>query len=284
MADAWKSRVGVALALTLNVGAFLSPSGQPPPPPDTSLTAGAHQDRVVLEATGITPPTAAPDNGAAPVPDPYVYERRGPCYQPDWTPGAVPVCTGSEVLPPAPDCGTDPMVLPLWRQPADDPTADWELVEPWHCPTDPVPVLTATAFRELPLTPAPALIQPATGDILVNAPTILHTDPTVQEFTTTLLGRQIQVRATPARFTWTFADDTDPLVTTEAGQPYPAKDLTHAYTRPGDYTITLTTTWTGTYRPVGTTRWYPVTGVATTTTTTRTFTAREAHTHLVAAP
>src|SRR5699024_7172616 len=149
-----------------------------------------------------------------------------------------------------------------------DPTAEWELVEPWRCPTDPVPVLTATAFRELPLEPAPALIQPAVGDILVNAPTIVYTEATAQTFTTTLLRQTRDVRAVPDTFTCTFADGTDPLVTTEPGRPYPALDLTHAYTRPGDYAITLTTTWTGTYRLVGSSTWYPVAGVATTTSTT----------------
>lgn len=261
-------------------------------PPGIAVRGG--ESRMTVTNARRDQATTGKDEPTASVPDPFVYDRHGPCNLPDWTAGAVPVCAGSDVLPPAPDCGDDTLILPLWRRPAvdannmrwtaGDPTAPWELVEPWHCPTDPVPVLTATAFAELPLAPAPAHIQPAVGDILINVPVILYTDPTEQTFTTTLLGQQINVRAVPDTYTWTFTDDTNPLITTDPGRPYPAKDLTHVYTTPGDYAITLTTTWTGTYQINGTGTWYPVAGTATTTTTTRTFTAHEARTHLVAAP
>lgn len=299
-------RIRVLVPVILTSIQLAAPGVDAPPPASPHLQqpvdhgngngiAGETKDDTILVTNEQqTRGTSASSTDTNPEPDPYVYDRHGPCNQADWTAGTEPVCNGSDVLPAAPDCGEDTLVLPFWRRPAvdtngvrwpdGDPTAPWELVEPWHCPADPVPVLTATAFAELPLAPAPAHIQPAVGDILINVPVILFTDPTEQDFTTTLLGQQVNVRAVPDTFTWTFTDGTDPLVTTDPGRPYPAEDLIHVYTQPGDYQITLSTTWTGTYQVNGTGPWYPVAGTATTVTTTRTFTAHQARTHLVADP
>lgn len=281
MADKGIGMMMIGLILASVSPAPLAEVMPPPEPSHSSVNSWAEGDRVAVEAT-ITSPERAPSAEPA-VPDPYVYERRSPCFPSDWTAGATPVCLGADLLGPAPDCGAETMVLPLWRQPRDSPLGtDWELVEPWHCPTDPAPVLTAHDFQELPLTPAAAQIQPAVGDLLVNLEVILHTDATEQAFTTTLLGQPLEVIATPQTYTWDFGDGTPPLVTTDPGRPYPAFDLTHVYREVGEHTITLSTTWTGRYRPTGATTWSTVVGTATTTATSRTFAVVEARTHLVA--
>lgn len=182
-----------------------------------------------------------------------------------------------------PDCGGDTPVLPLWRRTratTTSPWSDWETVVGWTCPADYLPVLTETDFRRLPLTPPPLTIQPDRAEHLVNMPAVVYTAPAQQLLTTNLLGYPVEVEATPTSYTWDFGDGTV-LTTTTPGHPYPNHDVAHPYARPGTYTITLTTTWTGRYRLAGTTAWSTVTGTATTTTTSAPVTAVEAPTRLV---
>jgi hypothetical protein len=66
---------------------------------------------------------------------------------------------------------------------------------------------------------------------LVNIDTIYYTDPTTLNRTVTLLGRSVRLEAIPVRFTWLHGDGTQHS-TSRPGRPYPAKDVTHQYTRP----------------------------------------------------
>jgi len=184
-----------------------------------------------------------------------------------------------------PDCEGQPPVLPLWRRTRTTPAGPWSAWENillWTCPQNAMPELTLTDFRRLPIAPSPLTVQPARPQVLVNLPTIVYTDPITQAFTTDLLGYPVEVDATPTSFTWDFGDGTDPVTTTSPGHPYPDHDVAHPYTRPGTYTITLTTTYAGRYRMAGTTTWLPVTGTATTTTTSPPITAVDAPSRLVA--
>ncbi len=184
-----------------------------------------------------------------------------------------------------PDCGGDTPIEPLWRHDratTNSPWGEWYTVVGWTCPADYAPTFTAEDFRRLPLTPPPLTIQPARTEHLVNMPTIVYTAPAQQLLTTDLLGYPVEVEATPMSYTWDFGDGTV-LTTTSPGHPYPNQDVAHPFARPGTYTLTLTTTWTGRYRLAGTTAWATVTGTATTTTTSAPITAVEAPTHLVTA-
>lgn len=194
-------------------------------------------------------------------------------------------CTGYADGTPLPVCETGEPVPPLWRRTratAADPWTTWILALGWTCPEDALPALTLTDFRRLPIAPSPLTIQPARPQVLVNLPTIVYTDPVTQAFATALLGFPVEVEATPTTYTWDFGDGTDPLTTTSPGHPYPDHDVAHPYTRPGTYTITLTTAYAGRYRMAGTTTWLPVTGTATTTTTSPPITAVDAPGRLVA--
>jgi PKD repeat protein len=122
----------------------------------------------------------------------------------------------------------------------------------------------ATQFRRLPLTSGGIVIQPSRGWTLVNVDTIVLTDPTPAVFDTTILGIPVTVRATPTRYSWSFGDDTPPLVTTEPGAEWPDPTVTHAYRTAGTRTITLTTQWSGEFRIAGSPTWQPIAGVATT--------------------
>jgi hypothetical protein len=169
---------------------------------------------------------------------------------------------------------------------------------PGSCPQDVLPALTAEDFQRLPLAPTVTKIQPPVDHrILVNWGVIATADPAPQDLTTTLLGHPVTVHAVPATYTWDFGDRSRPLVTTEPGVPYPSGGKkpkhtqkgtnfpigSHGYPYPhlGTYTITLTTTWTGTYQIDGSPTQYPITGTATTTTTHPPLTVTELHSHLV---
>jgi len=184
-----------------------------------------------------------------------------------------------------PVCEVPPPIQPLWRRDRatlTDPWSDWRYVSAWSCPQDAMPDFTAEDFRRLLLAPPALTIQPNRAEVLVNMATITWTDPTPQLLVTDLLGYTVEVQATPTSYTWDYGDGSPALVTTSPGHPWPDHDVAHTYARPGTFTITLTTTLTGTYRMAGTTTWLPVTGVATTTTTAPPVTAVEAPTRLVA--
>lgn len=138
----------------------------------------------------------------------------------------------------------------------------------------------ARAFAALTLTPGAVHVQPPDGWTLVNLGTITYTEDRPQEFATTLLGVPVTLRATPARYAWSFGDGTT-VTTTDPGAPYPRHTVQHAYATPGTATITLTTTFAGHYRVAGSTDWLPVTGEASTTSSSGEITIHEATARLV---
>ena len=104
------------------------------------------------------------------------------------------------------------------------------------------PGLVLTALRRIGLPALEAKTQPA-DKTLVNFATIFYTEP--QPFTRTiqLLGRRVQVQATPESFTWHYGDGGSSITSTP-GAPYPAKDITHDYT---DAHVTVQTSVDATY-------------------------------------
>lgn len=169
-----------------------------------------------------------------------------------------------------PGCGDDEPVEPLWRRTRTSPDAEWTRWDQyigWICPDDLLPQFTEQDFRSLTIASPEAHRQPATGDVLVNKPLIVYTEPDVERrFRTSLFGYGIDVVATPLEYTWDFGDGTE-LTTTSPGAPYPSFELTHDYRAPGAATVTLTTTWEGQYRvdedPDG--EWRDIDGTAVTT-------------------
>ena len=89
-----------------------------------------------------------------------------------------------------------------------------------------------TAAREVGMPALKIRIQPD-GQTLVNVDTIFYTEPTTLRRTVTLLGHSVRLEGTPVRYTWVHGDGTT-ASTGKPGRPYPAKDVTHRYQRPGD--------------------------------------------------
>jgi hypothetical protein len=114
-------------------------------------------------------------------------------------------------------------------------------------PPQVTPGLVLTAFREIGLPSLQAHTQPA-DKTLVNFPTIFYTDPPRFARTVTLLGRQVDVVATPESYTWNHGDGSS-MTTRSPGAPYPAQDVTYNYA--DAHTTVLTSvdvTYTGRFR------------------------------------
>lgn len=173
---------------------------------------------------------------------------------------------------------------PWWRtvlEPGAAAWSPWERLDLGSCPADRLPAMTAEDFRRLAL-PAPVLrTQPAGDWVLVNIETVVMTDATPVVLTTDLLGVPVEVEARPTLFTYDFGDGSEPLVTRDAGRPWPDVTTYHVYERPGTAAITLTTTWSGRYRAIGASEWSDVAGTATTTTTGAPFRVEERTSRLV---
>jgi hypothetical protein len=123
------------------------------------------------------------------------------------------------------------------------------------------PGLVLTALRRIGLPSATARTQPK-DKTLVNFATIFYARPEAVTRTLTLLGRQVQVEASPRSFVWHYGDGAT-STTASPGAPYPAKDITHEYT---DAHVTVQTSvdvsYSGRFR-VGGGAWQDIPGIVT---------------------
>lgn len=127
----------------------------------------------------------------------------------------------------------------------------------------------AQQFQTLPLASSGITHQPDGDWAMVNIDFIVMTDPSPQILTTTLLGVDVAVRATPVHYSWDFGDGSPAATTSDPGQPYPGQTVTHVYSSASDaVAVTLTTQWRGELQIGGQGPWLPIAGYATTTDTT----------------
>ena len=81
---------------------------------------------------------------------------------------------------------------------------------------------------------------------LVNVPVYFWCDlPTIFQSRVDIIGEVVDVALRPS-FVWNFGDGSI-FATTDSGAPYPNGPIRHTYTQPGNYVVTLLTTWNGTY-------------------------------------
>ncbi|WP_143058965.1 hypothetical protein [Demequina mangrovi] len=147
----------------------------------------------------------------------------------------------------------DPL-LPLWsRTQLDDGTwTEWTLENWGSCPDESeLLALIEHEWTSLQLDSPEVSIQPATGQVIATVPTIAYADGSPRSHAATLLGADVEIRATPTTFTWAWGDG-EVTVTEDAGAPYPDQTVSHAYGRALDEaSIVLETTWTGEWRVAG---------------------------------
>ncbi len=111
----------------------------------------------------------------------------------------------------------------------------------------PLPVVTwEMVLREVQRVGLPSLevqVQPAERT-LVNFATNFYAEPQAFEREITLLGQDVDVRAEPTQFTWSFGDGASDQ-TEGPGGPYPDLEVTHRYL---DADVTVTPSVDVTYR------------------------------------
>ena len=100
-------------------------------------------------------------------------------------------------------------------------------VAPPTKPSSPTPGEILTAIRKIGLPRLEINIQPG-EETLVNLDTIFFARPQPFTRSVTLLDYDIDVVASPVRYTWHHGDGTL-HTTSQPGSPYPSKDVTYRY-------------------------------------------------------
>lgn len=113
-------------------------------------------------------------------------------------------------------------------------------------------------------------IQPNRSWVLVNVETIAMTDAEQHVLSTQVLGVDVDVRVTPASFSWDFGDGSPAVVGTDPGAPWPDHTVAHVYQDAQEAVISLRTEWEAEFRPAGAAVWFPVEGRAVTVATSDT--------------
>ena len=268
------------------------PRAEPPSPshgriPTYTFTQNDDETHVHAMIHGDDPrATAAAPRTSPRAPAPVVERRLVPaCPGNSATNAAEALCVGATQVCAA--TGQQGISYWLFTRPADG-TAGWQLaaqqcLQPAEVAAAAgVPAVTVEQFRRLPWPPALVHIQPGNGRTLVNVPTNVYLEAATRVVPTVLLGQQVQVRATPATYTWSFGDGTT-LRTSDPGAPYPDLRTTHVYTRAGTMPVGLTTTYRGEYSVAGG-AWLPVDGTADVVTPPADLTVIAARSELVESP
>jgi hypothetical protein len=165
-------------------------------------------------------------------------------------------------LPGVPACedGEDgTAVLWSWRSIAA-PSLGWTNLSEFGCvySSNPDDVLEQIAnriisdFRNLPVDAGRISIQPS-PHTLIGANTNVYASATKQDHRIVLLGQDVAIHAVPVEFTWDYGDGVRRGPTSSPGGPLPVERwgdetlTSHIYRETGDYQVSLTTTFRGTY-------------------------------------
>ncbi len=122
-----------------------------------------------------------------------------------------------------------------------------------------VPTLTLAEVRRLPLPAGTSTVQPPGGRVLIHEPTNVYSTTAPIIMVTTIIGLPVQIRVTPTAYAWDFGDGTTIGPTPDPGGPYPTLTNAHTYTRPGTFSITMTTYYAAEYS-VDNGEFEPITG------------------------
>ena len=227
-------------------GADNAPKTNPPENHGNDVAAAV---RLIYFDKPTNPNRAALQVGATPTPGTYCLATNGnvgvlSLVPPDWADGSDTPYTTHQ--------GTHLGCVPL--TPAELEAAGLELTEEnGQTVLRTVRVtLTTHDFDTFPITAATPH-QERAPHTLKNYNTNFWADPNPQEFTRTINGQNVVLRATPVSYTFTYGDGSvlGPI-------PYPGyqlgadvwdqpTDTSHQYAEPGDYHFTLTTTYRGEY-------------------------------------
>ena len=104
-------------------------------------------------------------------------------------------------------------------------------IAPPATPAELTPGDILTAVKKIGMPSLKINIQPG-GETLVNLDTIFYARPQPFRRSVDLLGFDIDLVATPVRYTWRHGDGTS-HTTSKPGRPYPSKDVIHRYPKSG---------------------------------------------------
>jgi hypothetical protein len=100
------------------------------------------------------------------------------------------------------------------------------------------------------LLPGSTIKYQPTNDVLSGVPVYFWSDTnTAFQVATAILGIGVNVVMHPS-FVWNFGDGTT-LTTSDVGGPYPSGNITHTYKTSGIYSVTLATSWAGSWAAQG---------------------------------
>lgn len=111
-------------------------------------------------------------------------------------------------------------------------------------------------FEKRPVDAGTLTLQP-TKHTLRGAHTNVYADASEQSFQLNMLGQDVVIRVEPIAYTWNYGDGSVLGPIAQPGGPLPAERLgeqtptSHVYTKTGDYTVSLTTTFRASYRVNG---------------------------------
>jgi hypothetical protein len=227
-------------ALSILMGAFVAivlPSGASAAGTCEELAEAAENALVLGMSCPDEPTTGMPAEGISeshgePAYVEYVWSSVCVPFNPNRSMPQPPDCVAARVCPdamerlwdlwgrpPAPNGGWVPLGSECFGRPptvADTPRPQV------------TPGMVLNALRRIGLPELTARTQPA-DKTLVNFATIFYAEPEPFARSIRLLGRQVDVEATPSQFTWHYGDGTSESTTTP-GAPYPSKEITYSYT------------------------------------------------------
>ncbi|SKB09852.1 hypothetical protein SAMN06295964_2926 [Aeromicrobium choanae] len=196
---------------------------------------------------------AAPSGDVEVIPNPTSPEVRLENVRRSPPEGPAPIRVRNPGAPePAPiEQETDPLYCrPEAPFPQEECIPFPEPAEPTEAPEREVtPGDVVEAVERVGLPRLRVAVQPA-GSTLVNLDTIFHTSSAPFEETVDILDSTVDLRATPASYSWHHGDGTA-QTTTSPGRPYPALDVIHRYRRPGGVSARVDVTYRVTYRVDG---------------------------------
>ncbi|HVE62692.1 MAG TPA: PKD domain-containing protein, partial [Mycobacteriales bacterium] len=110
-----------------------------------------------------------------------------------------------------------------------------------------LPALVRQEWRNASLRASSVRFAPRDGGV-VNLETIFHADtpPTFEVPVGPILGFDVTITAHATSYRWEWGDGTTSTTATP-GAPYPARDVTHVYRRPGRFAVRVIATYRGTY-------------------------------------
>ena len=201
-------------------------------------------------------------------------------YRNELEPGCTLVNQEREVLCPNGSNAEEPWWM-RYRV-GSGPWSNWSIRTWYRCPNETsLETEVRNAWRTMEIRPNTITIEPDQGWVIATVPTVVYADRGSRILDTTLVGRRVLIRATPASYLWDWGDGVS-STTRSAGNPYPNADVTHTYLYEEQWvTIELTTTWRGSYSLDGGRSWRSAPGSARTSSTPITVYVYNPHSHRV---